>query len=268
MNRQTVDLPAPQTESVAAPTSRIRRVDRWWRELLLAAALYEIYNLIQARLTGGTERAERDGHNVLSLEQTLHLDPEHVLNRALEHVPALAVPACYFYASLHFIITPAVLIWAYRTKSERYRQVRSVLAVMTLAGLIGFWWFPTAPPRLLDGAGFYDTLAHFSSWGWWSAAAVPSAADRFDNQYAAMPSLHVAWALWSAATVFMLARNRLARAIAISYPLLTAVVVMGTGNHYLFDVLAGLLLWLSAHGVVGYVTALRRRSTARRRYSG
>ncbi|MEN3361430.1 MAG: hypothetical protein V7637_5412 [Mycobacteriales bacterium] len=260
MSRERLDT---ATYSGQARLARTPRADRWWRELLLAAVLYEIYNLIQASLTGSTARAQRDGQDLLNLERVLHLDPEHVLNQSFGHVTALAVPACYFYATLHFIITPAVLIWAYRARPVAYRQLRSVLAVMTLLGLVGFWWFPTAPPRLLDGAGFSDTLARFSDWGWWGSDAVPSGADRLVNHYAAMPSLHVAWATWSTATVCTLTGSWIARAIAASYPLLTAMVVMGTGNHYLFDVLAGVMLWMLAHGVVRYATLMRMTAIAR-----
>jgi hypothetical protein len=238
-------------------TPRRERGDHWLRELILAAMLYEVYNLIQHLLTGSTAQAQRNGRDLLNWERRLHLDPEHFLNHAFGHNTAVAVPACYFYAALHFLVTPAVLIWAYRAHAAAYRQARTVLVVMTLSALAGFRWFPTAPPRLLGGAGFSDTLTHFSKWGWWGSDAMPSAASSLANQYAAMPSLHVGWAVWSSATVFALTRKHVIRVLAVGYPVVTALVVLGTGNHYLLDALAGASLWLFASLLVKYQAVVR-----------
>lgn len=233
------------------------RRTRWWRELALVAAFYGVYDVIRGVIGGGSAQAQRDGRDVLHWEQLVHIDPEHWLNNDLQHLPLLAIPACYFYASLHFIITPAVLIWVYRNRPDSYRQARTVLAVITAVALVGFWRFPTAPPRLLSGAGFHDTLAHFSNWGWWgSDASVPAGATAIANQFAAMPSLHLAWAAWCGATVFTLTRRRWLQALAISYPVATTLVVLGTANHYLLDVAAGAALWAVTHVAVRYLTQL------------
>jgi hypothetical protein len=224
----------------------VRRT-RWWRELVLVAAFYSVYDVIRGFIGGGTAQAQHNGRELLRWEQRLHLDPEHWLNAHLQHLAVLAVPACFFYATLHFLVTPAVLVWTYRYRSASYHQARTVLAIITAAALIGFWLFPTAPPRLLDGAGYHDTLAHFSAWGWWgNDGSVPRGATAIANQYAAMPSLHLAWAAWCGATVFALTRHRWVKAAAVAYPVLTALVVLGTANHYLLDVLAGVGLWLVA----------------------
>ena len=238
---------------VVRPAARYR----WWRELLLAGGFYLLYDGIRGMISGSTAQAQRDGQKILHLEQLLHIEPEHFLNNAFGHAAVLAVPACYFYATLHFLLTPAVLIWAYRRRPATYRRARSTLALITLGALAGFWRFPTAPPRLLAQAGFQDTLAHFSSWGWWATdASVPAAAAAIANQYAAMPSLHLAWAAWSGAIAYQFATRRSVRLLAVSYPVLTALVVLGTANHYLLDVLAGVALWAFATGLVGYLSSL------------
>lgn len=105
---------------------------RWWRELILVAVFYEAYNFIQHLLTGSTARAMRTGHDILHIEQVLHLDPEHALNHVVDNVTILAVPACYIYTSLHFLITPAVLIWSHYKQPRSYARGRAVLAIMTL----------------------------------------------------------------------------------------------------------------------------------------
>ena len=235
-----------------------RRKRRWWTECLLATGLYVIYEVIRSVLASSPSWAERDGHDVLRWEQLAHLDPEHWLNHALQGVAALAVPACYFYAAAYMIVTPGVLIWLYRRHPSRYGQARWTLALITFVALAGFRWFPTAPPRLLSNAGFFDTLGLYHGWGWWGpGSSVPAAASVLANQYAAMPSLHVAWAAWCGAAVFALTRRRVARGLAILYPVLTALDVLATANHYLLDVLAGATLWLLTQLAVRYF-AVRR----------
>jgi hypothetical protein len=107
--------------------------------------------------------------------------------------------------------------------------------------------------------GFVDTVVRFHTWG--SLASNSIAKDA--NQYAAMPSLHVAWAAWCAATVCALVRRPVVRLAAISYPIITALVVLGTANHYLLDALAGTLLWLVVHLTVARP---HRRLAPGRRY--
>jgi hypothetical protein len=251
------------TEPLPESTLRRGRADHWLRELILAAVLYEVYNLIQHLLTGSTAQAQRNGRDLFNWEQRLHLDPELFLNHAFGQITAVAVPACYFYAALHFLVTPAVLIWAYRARPAAYRQARTVLVVMTLSALAGFRWFPTAPPRLLTGTGFSDTLTQFSAWGWWGSDAMPSAASSLANQYAAMPSLHVGWAVWSGATVFTLTHKQVIRVLAVGYPVVTTLVVLGTGNHYLLDAVAGAAIWLFAWLLVKYQSVIRLAPRAR-----
>lgn len=252
----TTTIQAPEHGSVVRRGARGIAGHRWWRELVIAAALYAVYDIIRGLIAGNTTHALRDGHDILNLERLLHIDPEHYLNHTLDHLAAIAVPACFFYATLHFIITPAVLIWTYIKRPDSYRRARTVLAAITLTALVGFWLFPTAPPRLLTGGGFQDTLVKFGAWGWWGAdASVPAPAQAIANQYAAMPSLHLAWAAWCGATVYSLTRHRAVRAAALTYPMLTALVVISTANHYLLDVLAGAALWALAHRVLGGVPA-------------
>lgn len=261
-DRNAPYLSEPLVERRLRRLITVGRRSAWWRELVLIAAFYGVYDVVRGYIGAGSIRAERNGRTLLRWEQLLRLDPEHWLNDHLQTLAALAVPACFFYATLHFIVTPAVLVWTYRRRAPSYRQARTAIAVITAAAVIGFWLFPTAPPRLLTGAGFHDTLAHFSSWGWWgSDGSVPRSATAIANQYAAMPSLHLAWAAWCGATVFTLTRRRWVRCAAVAYPVLTTLVVLGTANHYLLDVLAGIGLWLFATIGVGHL--YRLRETAR-----
>jgi hypothetical protein len=153
------------------------------------------------------------------------------------------VPADFAYASLHYVITPSVLVWLWLRRPSQYRMARTWLMLSTLVGLVGFTLLPTAPPRLLPGAhSFIDTMAQYGSWGWWGTGTDASAPHGFGgltNQYAAMPSLHVGWSLWCGINLFRYGRHRVVRALGLLYPMVTVLVVMGTGNHYLLDAAAG-----------------------------
>ncbi len=100
------------------------------------------------------------------------------------------------------------------------------------------------PPRLLPGGnGFIDTMAQYGSYGWWgSDASAPRGMGHLTNEYAAMPSLHVGWSLWCGIMLFRFGRHWTVRALGVLYPVVTALVVMGTANHYLLDAAAGVLV--------------------------
>jgi membrane-associated phospholipid phosphatase len=158
----------------------------------------------------------------------------------------LGLLCAYLYATLHYLVTPLVLGWVGIRRREAYPRARSALLLATAFGLLGYWLAPTAPPRLLD-TGLTDTMAVFSGAGWWGdAASAPRGMESLSNQYAAMPSLHVGWALWVALVVYRHARGPLARGLAVAYPVLMSVVVMATANHYLLDVVAGIACALAA----------------------
>jgi PAP2 superfamily len=224
---------------------------RWWREALVVGLLYAAYDFTRGLQGAGVSTADANGRRWLHWEQDWHLAPEHALNHLLGQVPVLAGIAAYFYATLHFVITPTVLIWLYRSHSDRYRQARSAIVLATAIALAGFWLLPTAPPRLLPGGHFLDTLSDVSGWGWWgSEGSTPRGLGSLSNQLAAMPSLHVGWALWSGWLIAQQARRRWVRILGILYPVLTTLVVVATGNHYLLDAVAGALVVIASFAVV------------------
>lgn len=252
------DKPAPT--AVQARPATAERLPRWWVEILAIAALYGLYTGIRGLKSDDLGTADHTARRLLHLEQVWHLNPEHPLNNLLVHATALAVPACYFYATLHYILTPLVLAWMYRRQPAHYRRARSTILLTTVLGLVGFWLLPTTPPRLLPGAGFHDTMAQVSDWGWWGGdASAPRGLGGLTNQYAAMPSLHCAWALWCGFLIARHARRTAIRVLGACYPVLTTLVVMSTGNHYFLDAVGGIVDLLLAAGIVLLVGRLARR---------
>ena len=110
-----------------------------------------------------------------------------------------------------------------------------VLLVTNIVALIGFWFISLAPPRLLPG--FVDTVIKFHTWGSLASANVAKEA----NQFAAMPSLHIAWSLWCAFAIVTLAKRQWVRVLGALYPLATTFVVIGTANHFVLDAVGGVL---------------------------
>ena len=219
-------------------------------ELALLVLLYVGYSV--GRLLGhaGLPAATAHARDLLHIEALLHLNIERHANEVLDSVPLLALIGSYWYALLHYIVTPAVLLWAYRARPLHYRRVRNALVLGSAIGLVGFTLIPMAPPRMLPG--YVDTLATTAQHGWWGGdASAPRGLGALTNQFAAMPSLHVGWALWCAWVVFTLTRRRWVRIAAIAYPIGTTLVVVATANHYVLDAVAGVLVMLLAIHVVG-----------------
>ncbi|GLY73339.1 phosphatase PAP2 family protein [Actinoallomurus iriomotensis] len=246
--------PAPP---ISAPDTRIR--PRWWREVALLGAMYLLYDGVRLLVSAGHGEAFANAHRVLDLERTLRIADETSINHAVSSIPEFGVPLSYAYAMLHYVVTPLVLVWLWRRRPGVYRGARTALVIATLIGLLGFWLFPTAPPRMLPG--FVDTLARYHDWGWWGdAASAPRGLAGLTNEFAAMPSLHVGWAAWCG---WQIARNttwRWLRVLGALYPVFMLVVVVGTANHYIADAIAGLAV--IAAGAL--LARLRERRRVRR----
>jgi PAP2 superfamily len=216
---------------------------RGLREIVVIGAVYALYDVTRYFVSGDHDGAVKHGGAIFRFEQRIGLDPEHWLNKLVSPHVLLAVPADYMYATLHYIVTPAVLIWLWRRHSSSYGSARTVLMWTTVVGLVCFSLVPVAPPRLLPG--FIDTMARYAHYGWWStAASAPRGFSHDTNQYAAMPSLHVGWAVWSGWQLLKHGQHRITRFLGVAYPVVLSVVVVATANHYLLDVFAGVVVVL------------------------
>lgn len=233
---------------------------RWWAEFAIIGVLYAVYSLVRNSVGDVVARAYANGRAILAVEDGWGLALERALNDWVHRTEVVAGVVALHYATLHFLVTPAVLVWLFFARPGRYRVASGVLMVSTALALIGFYWLPTAPPRLLSDEGFVDVMSQTSSWGWWPASGTPGS-DAISNQFAAMPSLHCAWAVWCGVVVLVLARRAWIRLAGAAYPLSTFFVVMGSGNHYLLDIVGGVLvLCAGALVVLAAATAAARRS--------
>ena len=228
---------------------------RGLRELLLIAVVYSLYDGSRFIVEGHQTSALRHAIGVLHVEKMLDIGWEQTLNAYVSAHAVLAVPADYMYATLHYLVTPLVLIWMWRSHRDAYSRARTSLMVATVIGLIGFSLLPVAPPRMLPG--FVDTMAQYSGAGWWSTeASAPRGVGSFTNQFAAMPSLHVGWALWCGWQMVRHGKHLVTRGFGVVYPALTTIVVIATGNHYLLDAVGGFAVVILAMVSVGATARL------------
>jgi hypothetical protein len=221
------------------------RQPHWWQEVAIIGFCYWLYTEIRNLVPEQESIAMRHGRSVQHLQDALHLNFERSLNKFVAHHEPIAQVMDYYYATLHFIVTIGVLVWLYRMHPRIYRGARTVLFATSLLALAGFYLYPLAPPRLLPQYGYIDTLLVFHTWGSLADAKVAE----HSNQFAAMPSLHIGWALWCAVAIFVCARRRWVRTLGAIYPVATLLVIVGTANHFLIDALAGLLVFLAGAGI-------------------
>ena len=205
----------------------------WWREVALVLVTYGAYTLTRNTLPSHRARAEANATALRDLEHHLHLDVERRLNDLVagHGTNVLSVLAGYTYSLTHVAVTVSVLGWLWVARPDVYRAARTVVVAGTAAGLVGFWLYPLAPPRFFPELGYVDTIVRDQVWGSWGDNAVAASS----NQYAAMPSIHLLWALWSAGAVVLWARRRWLRVLAPAYPVVVLLVVLGTANHWLLD---------------------------------
>jgi len=228
-----------------------------WAELATLGAGYAAYALV--RLAPHSARRAAFGHAVQlwQAERRLHLTVEPYLNHLAGAHPLLAEAAGYYYGLFHFIITALVLAWLYLRRPAAFGQLRSALVLATTAANVVFWAWPAAPPRF-SVPGMTDILVTRDILG----AAHPRGATSLVNLYAAMPSLHVAWAAWCATAIVITTGTRW-RHLAWLYPAATILVVLASANHFLLDTAGGL-----AVAGLGVLAASRITPLLARRLAG
>lgn len=239
----------------AAPGGR-RPWPGWLRELVIVATVYACYSLSRNLIPNQVGTAQRNARQILDAERLLGLDVELGINLWGAARPWFIVPANYYYATLHLTVTAVVMLWLYRRRQAVYARCRNVLLTMTLMALVCYWLYPLAPPRLMAGARYVDTVKEYVLWGFTPSEDMVA----LSNQYAAMPSMHVGWSIWVGVVLVRYGHGRVVRALGVAYPLVTTFVVMVTANHFILDAVAAVLFFvvaLAAVDVVGRVTGRR-----------
>lgn len=223
--------------AAAAEPSRAARRPSIWFETALVAVFYAVYSVIRNAVPEQRLQALDNADRVWETEQLLGIAVEDSINHAADSVTWLILTMNYYYATLHFVVTVVVLVWLYLAHPGRYAATRLVVFATTGIALIGYYLYPLAPPRLMRGDAFIDTVQVHQTWG---SMASGNLAD-MSNQYAAMPSMHIGWSVWCGITVAVLAKPLWARALGALYPLVTLTVIVCTANHFWLDAVGGVI---------------------------
>jgi hypothetical protein len=223
-------------------------------EALMVLGLYGLYELARGLVVGDPGKAEHHAHRLVALERSLHVFGEANVQQAAHALPGLTGLLGSAYLTLHLTVTVAVLLWLHQRRPAAFAFVRTTLLVASGLALIGFLVYPTAPPRLA-GIGIADTVSngHMSlNHGFVSTLY---------NPYAAVPSMHIAYALVVGASLLLYGRQPLVRALGVLYAPAVLLVVVATGTHFFVDAAAGALV----AGLAAAATAvLTRQATPAR----
>ncbi|MFF0445086.1 bifunctional glycosyltransferase 87/phosphatase PAP2 family protein [Streptomyces sp. NPDC004609] len=256
-------VPTEYATPVASRWSRIPLLPFWRRalsrpnlllELLVIRVGYSIYSQIRLAATASTATAEEHGRQIVSIERALGIDIEHWVNQATVKVQWLEDFLGFYYTSFHFPVPLAILAILYIRRPAEYRWARASLAFATLLALVGFWLYPLAPPRLMPGMGFVDTVHGTQD----LANPEFGAMTAVTNQYAAMPSLHFGWSLWCGVVVVVLAPKLWMKALGLLHPLITLYVIVASANHWVLDAVGGAAV-VGAGFALTYVLSGRRK---------
>jgi hypothetical protein len=236
------------------------RVRAGLSELAVFGAVYLLYDAARWVFAGRSATAAAHARWIVALERSLHVAFEPAVQRALDR-GAVEWLLSNVYLAAQLIVLPASLIWLYRRSPPVYRRLRHTVVAAWLVAVPIFACFPVAPPRLA-GIGISDTVSDRA------AIALTGHSTIFYNPYAAVPSLHVGLAFAIGIAARATFRARWAKALALMWGPLVTVAVVATGNHYVFDVAAGLLATGVAYAAVRLsprLLVLRRPRKAPRR---
>jgi PAP2 superfamily len=249
-----------------APAVRQPRL-RWWKEVLIIAVFYGLYSAVRdinGDNTGNVAQARHNARRIISLERRLHVFHEAQIQHWFLSDRIFIKVLDAWYGTAHFIAVAVVLLLLFFRYQGRYRLWRNTLAWTTGLALIGFFFFPLLPPRLLPHSyHFVDTLV--SVGGLWSFSNGP--VNDVSNQFAAMPSLHTGWSTWCALAVIPIIRPLWGKLLMALYPCFTVFCIVVTANHYFADAAGGLVALAAGYGLarltIRVTDAVRSRRPAK-----
>jgi len=207
------------------------------RQIVLFCGAYWLYRLVRGATDGRAAEAFAHARDVIALERTLGVFVEPAMQAWAEGTDWVIDVASWAYVNSHFTITTVTLAFIYLRRNPSFYFIRNMFMVAMGLALVGYAAFPTAPPRYMPEWGFSDSVAQFTG-----LTGAGSSADTLYNPFAAVPSMHVAFALMLGVPMARMARHRWAKGLWSIYPALVSLVVVVTANHWWFDAFTGALV--------------------------
>ena len=251
-----------QSSTVRRAVDRIgEKLPHGWGDLSRQLGFFLLadlaYDVVRGVADGEQQAAFAHGQQIIDLERSTHTFFE-------PHLQSLILPAHFLidfanqvYMNSQFAITIAFLAWLYLFRNDFFYFVRNMFLASMVFALVGYALYPTAPPRLYPQYGFVDTITDFSGVNHDSALVKV-----FVNPYAAVPSMHCAFALMIGGTGLYAARHRLSKVFWALWPVLVMWVVIVTANHYWIDAAAGALVAAASAAVAVRLARVRPEAWA------
>ena len=235
------------------PWDAVKRRDGL-RQILIVLGAVSAYEAARMMIHPNWTVAMANAQRVDNFERALNFAWEQSLQRAFLGMPELVEAMNLFYFVGHFVLTAVFFVWLYHRSRDGYRSFRNGFLAATAIAVFIHWQFPTAPPRLLAGLGVEDTLEAI-----WNIDIGSPHASAFSNPVAAVPSLHAGWAVGVGVGLVRYARQRWLRVLGVLYPIAVVLTIVVTGNHFIFDALAGAAV-LAAGFLVANLPRMGRRA--------
>jgi PAP2 superfamily len=217
---------------------RLRWLPKGGSDALVQLSLFVMADILYETVRGVAESnpavAFSNARTIVDLEQSTGLFFEQGLQAWAMGQRVLIDMANFMYVNSHFVMTTGALVWLYLRHNDRFYFVRNMFMVAMGLALVGYILMPTAPPRFFPELGFVDTISYYVNVQHDSGLVA-----LFFNPYAAVPSMHVAFALMISVPALLVVRHRVAKVLWGLYPLLVTFVVLVTGNHWFMDAVAG-----------------------------
>jgi PAP2 superfamily protein len=204
------------------------------RQILLFCGAYWLYRIVRGQVDGRATAAFDNAREIVGAERSLGLFFEPAVHAWAEAHEWVIDAASWMYVNSHFTITTAALAFLYLRRNEHFYFVRNMFMVAMGIALLGYMVFPTAPPRFLPELGFSDSVAAFTG-------VDSHTSNLLVNPFAAVPSMHVAFALMLAVPMASMSRRRVVKGLWAVYPAVVTFVVVATANHWWFDAFTGAL---------------------------
>jgi hypothetical protein len=221
---------------------RLPRMTRGRKQIGLFLLAYLVYSLGRWLTVGDLASAKAHAHWIVDLESDLGVASEASVQDALTGTPVLWV-LNHLYLAAQLIVVPGALFWLYRRSRAGYERLRNTILATWLISIPVYGLFPVAPPRLAD-VGLVDTITSQTGFAMDSKLTT-----MFYNELAAVPSLHVGFAFAVGIAIAAVATSRTVRALALLWGPAISLAVVATGNHYIFDIAAGMVASVAGYGL-------------------
>ena len=222
------------------------------RQLVLFAGAYYAYRLVRGFVDGRATVAYENARALVDAERGLGTFFEPGLQAWAQGEAWIVTSANWMYVNSHFVVTTTFLIWLYIARNHAFYYVRNMFMIAMGLALVLYMAFPTAPPRYLPEWGFTDTVAAFVG------EAAEQSANVLYNPFAAVPSMHVAFALMIAIPAVKLVKTRSLKVAWALYPVLVTFVVVVTANHFWLDAAFGAMVAAVSASAASYALGRAR----------